>query len=348
MATPTISGMPRTNLGPLTTDTWTYTCTEVIQQCSTCHLGWAAQTCVSGTVTNNQGDCLPPRATNVPATTGGAVFVWGVYSPGIICPGGYTSAVGATYGGSSDFNFQYPLTAGETAIGCCPQGGFLPIRNGGGRQTCVQFKPSTSFLIGTCGADGPAYTPFSVGGTLNSMTYKHFIVSAPMYQAVFQASDLTASSTSSSITTQSISGSNSDSSGDTSFPQTNGASPGSGKDSVLQKGAIIGIAIGATGVAILVAAAVIFLWRRARKRRRVAAAVSKPVSQYHSSEHPELKPPVSTDSTGDPAGVNGVPHCLYDSMAQPNLVEVNPNYPAELPHLTPVAELGSLPYGVKQ
>lgn len=73
----------RLNLGPLTTNTWTYTCNEVIQACSDCKWGWAAQTCQStgGGVTDNQ-DCWPPRATNVPATEQ-ALHGWGVYSPGL-------------------------------------------------------------------------------------------------------------------------------------------------------------------------------------------------------------------------------------------------------------------------
>ncbi|KAJ2966252.1 hypothetical protein NUW58_g10707 [Xylaria curta] len=90
-----ISGTTRTNLGPLTTATWTYTCTEVIQACGNCDNGWAAQTCEGGVVTDNQ-NCWPPRATNV-AATGGALAGWGVYSPGILCPSGYTSVAGATY-----------------------------------------------------------------------------------------------------------------------------------------------------------------------------------------------------------------------------------------------------------
>lgn len=93
MATPVISGTTRTNLGPLTTNSWTYTCTEVIQECSDCDNGWAAQTCIDGVVTDNQ-ECWPPRATNVPKTSG-ALDAWGVYSPGIVCPGGYTSVATA-------------------------------------------------------------------------------------------------------------------------------------------------------------------------------------------------------------------------------------------------------------
>ncbi|KAI0104260.1 hypothetical protein GGR51DRAFT_229316 [Nemania sp. FL0031] len=326
MATPVISGTTRTNLGPLTTDTWTYTCTEVIQQCSNCRNGWAAQTCISGTVTDNQ-DCWPPRTTGVPATSG-AVFGWGVYSPGIVCPGGYTSAVGATYGGSSDFNFQYPLTAGETAIGCCPLGGYLPIRDSGKRQTCVQYKPSTSFLVGSCHTDGPVYTSFSLGNTLHSMTYKKFVVSAPMYQAVFQSSDLSATSTSISTVSQTrssrTSGTNAGGSGNTSAAQV---SDSNNRSSGLQKGVIAGIAIGTAALVALIAAAVIFLWLRGRKRRHalIAAAAPKTVPPYPDIEQTEFKPPLLAGSPENPVEVNGM------------------TPPAELHHPAVVAELDSSP-----
>ncbi|RYC57513.1 hypothetical protein CHU98_g8692 [Xylaria longipes] len=218
MATPVIQGTIRTNLGPLTTATWTYTCTEVIQRCSSCDDGWAAQTCMTGVVTDNK-ECWPPTATDVPATSG-ALSGWGVYSPGIVCPGGYTSAAAATHGGSSDFQFQYPLTAGETALGCCPKGGFSPILDVNQLQTCVQFKPTASFLVGSCGTDGPAYTPFSVGGTLDSTPYNSFSVSAPFFQAVHKASDLPDKSAPTSTDTQSSS-----SSSNSPTPQPSGNSP---------------------------------------------------------------------------------------------------------------------------
>ncbi|KAI1275006.1 hypothetical protein F5Y07DRAFT_189547 [Xylaria sp. FL0933] len=165
MVTPVISGTIRTNLGPLTTNT----CTEVIQECGDCDVGWAAQTCIDATVTDNT-DCWPPRAGNVPNTSG-AVLGWGIYSPGIVCPGGFTPAAGAT------------------------QGGFSPIQDPNRNQTYVRFKPTTTFLVGSCGTDGPIYTPFSVGGTLGATKYDSFSVSAPFIQVVYQASDMPGEST---------------------------------------------------------------------------------------------------------------------------------------------------------
>jgi len=62
-----------------------------------------------------------------PAPTGGApqppedIGRWGVYSPGIECPAGYATACQATAGGASGWPLQFSLTAGETAVGCCPR-----------------------------------------------------------------------------------------------------------------------------------------------------------------------------------------------------------------------------------
>ncbi|KAI1294108.1 hypothetical protein F5Y03DRAFT_319929 [Xylaria venustula] len=314
MATPVISGVTRTNLGPLTTNTFKYACTEVIQECDDCDVGWAAQTCIDGIVTDNT-DCWPPRATDVPKTSG-AVLGWGIYSPGIVCPGGFTSAAGATHGGSSDFSFQYPLTAGETAIGCCPKGGFSPIQDPNGYQTCVQFKPTTSFLVGSCGTDGPTYTPFSVGGTLNSTQYNSFSVSAPFLQVVYQASDLrgtssTHSSTSSTSTTQST----------TSKP--NGPKSGSSsKSSGLSPGATAGIAIGAILGAIFIATAAFCFWRVRRRRRRASPPQE---AEFVPSE---FKPFAAGNAVQGQSNNEGA--ARYHGAVPPGLVEVNPNHPAEL------------------
>lgn len=94
--------------------------------------GWLAQDChpVSRDEFTNEDDtdCWPPRMTGVPTPTATPrVWAngWGYYSPGYICPAGYITACSATAGGSSDFSMQFPLTAGETAIGCCPRFAFF-------------------------------------------------------------------------------------------------------------------------------------------------------------------------------------------------------------------------------
>ncbi|KAI0197024.1 hypothetical protein F4808DRAFT_299504 [Astrocystis sublimbata] len=297
MATPVISGVTRTLLGPLTTDTWTYTCTEVIQRCTTCDDGWAAQTCVtsgsSAFVTDNQ-NCWPPRATNVPPT-GNALNGWGVYSPGIVCPGGYTSAAAQTYGGSSNFDFQYPLTSGETALGCCPTGGYVPYINAANWRTCVQFNPTTSFLVGTCGPDGAAYTPFSVGNTMHSEQLISFSPSAPFFQLVHKSTDLSSS-------TSSPTASNDASSTATPPPannNNNNNNKDSSSDAGLTSGQLAGIVVGAVIAAILVGVAAFFAWRvRSRKRQG-----DLPQANYQTSEY---KPP-GTFSPNHPAELGTPP-----------------------------------------
>ncbi|KAI0424245.1 hypothetical protein F5Y09DRAFT_335933 [Xylaria sp. FL1042] len=339
MATPVISGTVRTNLGPLTTNTWSYTCTEVIQECGDCDVGWAAQTCIDGTVTDNT-DCWPPRAGNVPKTSG-AVLGWGIYSPGIVCPGGFTPVAAATHGGSSDFEFQYPLSAGETAIGCCPKdrhsslvivatSGFSPIQDPNRYQTCVQFKPTTTFLVGSCGTDGPTYTPFSIGGTLNSTQYNSFSVSAPFIQVVYQASDMPRESTTQSPTSSS---SSSSSSNPSTASQPNSPSPESNKSTALSPGATAGIVIGAILGAIFIATATFCLWR-ARKRRASPRQAAEFVP-------PEFKPfaPASVAYGQDNIAMGIARH---DGIVPSGLVEVNPNHPAELAGRPQPVELGSL------
>ncbi|KAF2968937.1 hypothetical protein GQX73_g4627 [Xylaria multiplex] len=343
MATPVISGITRTNLGPLTTNTWTYTCTEVIQQCSDCNVGWAAQTCVDGVVSDNQA-CWPPRATNVPVTSG-ALNAWGVYSPGIECPSGYTSIAAAIHGGSADFDFQFPLTAGETAVGCCPIGGFTATRDVFNSQTCTQLEPTTSFLVGSCGTAGPTFTPFSVGGTLDSKTYTSFAVHAPLLQLVYQASDLPETGT--TKTGSSGSSSSTGSSNGGTLPPTsrpNGENGQSGTSSGLSPGAAAGIAVGAILGVLLITAAAFCLWRVGRRRRLLL--------QQHQQQHAKASSPrddaeffASEFKLYWPPAVLAPPvqdNSFAYSVAVPSgIVEVNPTHPAELASNTLPSELAN-------
>ncbi|KAI0538205.1 hypothetical protein GGR58DRAFT_310374 [Xylaria digitata] len=350
MATPVISGITRTNLGPLTTNTWTYTCTEVIQQCSDCDVGWAAQTCIDGVVSDNQA-CWPPRATNVPETSG-ALNAWGVYSPGIVCPGGYTSVAAAIHGGSADFNFQFPLTAGETAIGCCPIGGFSATRDVFNTQTCTQLKPTTSFLVGSCGTAGPTFTPFLVGGTLGSKKYTGFSVHAPLLQLVYQASDLPGTSMSSTAERSTESGTESSIPRSSSTGSSNsrpdeqnhqsGTSPG------LSPGAAAGIAVGAIlGVLFIATAAFCLWWIGRRRRRRQQQQQQQQQQQYTTTSSPRNDAEFvfsEFKSFGPPVGLS--PQVQDSSIAYgvtvpSGIVEVNPTHPAELANNTLPPELGN-------
>lgn len=121
----------RVILGPLTTVfTPDPTCSVPVVTCDrpTECVAWNAQTCSFFFTKTfkpiDQTLCWPPytsgaQTINVPAV--GGLGGWGFYSPGLYCPAGQTSACSTTAGGTGDFQFQFQLTNGETAVGCCPR-----------------------------------------------------------------------------------------------------------------------------------------------------------------------------------------------------------------------------------
>jgi hypothetical protein len=76
---------------------------------------------------NDATACWPPATTGPPTARsslrdwnfGG----WGFYSPGLVCPGGYTSACSAIANQTAalGWDVEYSMLAGETAVGCCPR-----------------------------------------------------------------------------------------------------------------------------------------------------------------------------------------------------------------------------------
>lgn len=107
-------------LGDLTTTfTQPLRCSTAVAECLTCGLAWQAQRCPTASLVADDVACWPPRTRNV--FTPVPLLQWGVYSPGIACPAGYTTA--CTHDGSKprgDFSFPVPPRASETAVGCCP------------------------------------------------------------------------------------------------------------------------------------------------------------------------------------------------------------------------------------
>lgn len=90
--------------------------------CSTCNIGWQAQSCAArGAV--DATTCWPPTTSGVAPLTTPPLFGWGFYSPGTLCPSGYAPACAATAGGVTDpaWTMQFRMVAGETAVGCCPK-----------------------------------------------------------------------------------------------------------------------------------------------------------------------------------------------------------------------------------
>lgn len=127
----TTAAFTRSILGPLTT---TFTpppaCTIAVANCNTCKVGWLAQTCFSSNSlfqnASDESTCWPP-VTITP--TPGNLSSYGFYSPGLICPSGYSTACAAAgtaktavtgLANGTGFAFQYDLLANETAVGCCP------------------------------------------------------------------------------------------------------------------------------------------------------------------------------------------------------------------------------------
>ena len=112
-------------LGTLTTTfTPTGTCTQLVG--GNPFQFYFGEGCNSGAV-YDAWQCWP-RATSglaTPPFLGG-----GFYSPGLVCPTGYTTAcLDATDDAGQaanlatsliSFSFQYSLQVGETALGCCP------------------------------------------------------------------------------------------------------------------------------------------------------------------------------------------------------------------------------------
>ncbi|KAB5549501.1 hypothetical protein GE09DRAFT_1174419 [Coniochaeta sp. 2T2.1] len=196
MSATAIVGLVPTILGPLTTVfTPPPACTVAVGQVDGGLLGlgllgggpagnfaFLGQTCNTG---------QPADATTCwPATSSGAppapspLRGWGVYSPGIECPAGYATACSATAGGTSGWPLQFQLTAGETAVGCCPSG--YGCANFGG-QTCTMIATSTVIPTVTCDGNKVGALAFN---TVPDASVTAFSLYAPMIQINFQSSDL--------------------------------------------------------------------------------------------------------------------------------------------------------------
>ncbi|KAI1260706.1 hypothetical protein F5Y18DRAFT_432067 [Xylariaceae sp. FL1019] len=268
----------RTNLGPLT-EAFTYpsSCTVAVQQCSYCDVFWQGQTC-GDNPNNYQGvqdnaDCWPPRS-NHGLMTDVAFNGWGYYSPGLACPTGYETSCIGTASVDGGFSFQFPLTKGETAVGCCPTG-FRCKYDGDGAQTCMSIATTDSFAAVTCSSGSsqdfnyynvPATATITQSEETSTAVISRITVYAPLFQLNFQETDLpsssstnTASSTSSRATSVASAPSES---------QTASASTG------LSSGAKAGIGIGAAlGALLLIGAAALFFYRRRRRPAANAAEI---------------------------------------------------------------------------
>lgn len=114
----------RTILGPLTTTfTPPASCTLAATSGGNDDLqGYLARTCDGILGAYDAAACWPSTSKGAPSPSP-SFAGWGFYSPGVACPAGYATACLATGGksGTSDWDVQFTLSAGETAAGCCPR-----------------------------------------------------------------------------------------------------------------------------------------------------------------------------------------------------------------------------------
>ncbi|CAF9924369.1 MAG: hypothetical protein GOMPHAMPRED_003608 [Gomphillus americanus] len=246
---------------------------------------WQGQTC-SGGFPHDASACWPPALLPVPSPPPN-LNGWGLYSPGLHCPVGYYSACTQavkTDGSPSSlqlgtsFDFQFPLTAGETGIGCCPAG--LTCTSTQGYQTCgfIQTNGPIEGLMGFCDTSATTYSvgteitvgePYvtEVGNSSSTITLAEVSLYGPLIQIVFKSTDISslASPTSASPTFTSPVAKNSVPYGSVSTGSPSNPDTDSGG---LSTGAKAGIGVGvALGVIALLAIGLFFLLRHRRSRR---------------------------------------------------------------------------------
>ncbi|CAK7198759.1 hypothetical protein SEUCBS139899_001423 [Sporothrix eucalyptigena] len=289
----------RTNLGPLTTPfTYPASCTLNVIQCSYCLVAWQAQTC-SNNPNNAAGvqdnvNCWPPRATTSTFSTGVALNGWGIYSPGLSCPVGYNTACSATGTTVGGFQFQFPISAHETAVGCCPPNYTCSWGGSGDAQTCFSLASTGSFSAVQCSsgtsnafsyytvpsvatvtttetttasASGSSSASTITSTATNEYEFNTVTLFAPMFQLVHQASDLPSTSGGSSGTSPAQTGSHT---------STTNLATGSASSSQLSTGAVAGIAVGSVVVGLALIGALVYLFLKQRKHKKQIAAYAPP------------------------------------------------------------------------
>ncbi|KAM7183000.1 proline-rich receptor-like protein kinase PERK2 [Rhypophila sp. PSN 637] len=190
MATPTaFTGQAPIYLGPLTT---TFTpppaCTTVIGEFEGGFLGlfknpkpfaFRGMSCSKGEPADATS-CWPPISSGAPISQGP---LKGIYSPGVECPVGYATACSATAGGPKPTNWdmQFQLAAGETAVGCCPSGYSCANIDG---QICQSTASLRTVTMATCDGEEIDSKPTTVDDLKEIFTFY-----APMIQINWQSSD---------------------------------------------------------------------------------------------------------------------------------------------------------------
>lgn len=204
----------RVNLGPLTTVFVPPPhCSRAALAGSQAVLGQSCNPVDEKTASAADDTGCWPRATAYPVDTKSKLAGLGFYSPGLTCPQGHYSACTAisTAKGQTAAapqvtgKFQFPLVAGETAVGCCPTG--YTCGANGGFQTCHQVATQTSFDAMTCsGLSGSNLDAFQVPATMEGETMATMDLFAPMIQINHMATDLPETSSEASATSAATSG----------------------------------------------------------------------------------------------------------------------------------------------
>jgi len=293
---------PRTLLGPLTT-TWTppALCSVYMNTCDTCTTAWQAQTCNPESKAHDFTGCWPPFAKSIPDP--GVMMGGGLYSPGIICPIGYTTVAMATSGGSTGWGIEYSMNKDVTAAACCPTGfGWSTVvASNTYAATCVLTVTSAKFSTVQC--DGGQFNDFAevtIPRTVQGKAQSSYVLFAPLFQLNFKPKDVPATSSSSYVSpmTSASPGSTATSRNPTSTytsfpvsPTEAGGSAGSSSDpsgigsgdksTGLSRGAKAGIAVGSAAGAILLGA-MLLLFLRAMRRRRETHVVAEGATAHDS------------------------------------------------------------------
>ncbi|KAI0177113.1 hypothetical protein BJ166DRAFT_572976 [Pestalotiopsis sp. NC0098] len=311
--TPTAATWARHNLGPLTVAFEApAACSFNIAQCDTCTKAWRGQQCTGdGAFPVDDFACWPPTATYAPKTTPG-FNGWGFYSPGTLCPTGYTPSCTKTDGLDGGFPFQYDLVNSETAIGCCPTG-FSCTLDQNEKQTCVTVAVSTSIATATCPGQGsgqpsilrwktlPSVVPTSTmsdGAIAPGSTINNFTVFAPLFQLIHQPSDLTTA------------GAGTIASNGISIPAASATSNQTSSDqstSGLSTGAAVGIGIGAAAGLAGMLVLTYFAWRSKRRREIPStpegahgSRTYTPWTGHHEPQQPNAQSELSSNNSKTP------------------------------------------------
>ncbi|PQK15722.1 hypothetical protein BB8028_0006g00440 [Beauveria bassiana] len=275
-------------LGPLTT-TWTAPATCSLLFAYPDRVGhmiaYRGERCDATAGARDGANCWPPRREGIPDKSS-AMLGWGFYSPGLVCPDGYTTACTAIFGQRADWVTQFPLVAGETAVGCCPTGYECTNWNQFG-NTCYATPKEMTVTTAVCGADGISSQgkyvfPATVSvGVSDGSSSTISMLWAPMFQLNFRQSDLSSHEATSSAPRTSKTPS------PTSTSSQASEQAGATTSSSLSKGAIAGIAVGSVVAGLVVGAASIIVIFRHRRHRKVAQAAAAQ-NLLHEQAKPEM------------------------------------------------------------